>query len=159
MSSSWTMANITNPTQTPSSEVDSYEDFNPYDYEEFSDSDEERDYHQSRLESLERYQKEELRLRNEELRLRNEELSPIMKKFYDNAIENAIRMEKTGPTSAQIESHLIAFVCPSIIPFLDHPYRIETYEEHMALLKFHRCSEEEQQRLKEEYRRTMLNHK
>ena len=144
MSSSWTMANITNPTQTPSSEVDSYE--------EFSDSDEERDYHQRRLESLERYQKEELRLRNEEL-------SPIMKKFYDNAIENAIRMEKTGPTSAQIESHLIAFVCPSIIPFLDHPYRIETYEEHMALLKFHRCSEEEQQRLKEEYRRTMLNHK
>ena len=76
-----------------------------------------------------------------------EELASIIKKIYDKAIENAICMEKTGPTCAQIESQLIAFVCPSIISFIVHPYRIETYEEHMALLKFHRCSEEEQQHL------------
>ena len=107
----------------------------------------EREYHQLRLESSERFHREQQRLRNEEL-------APIMKKFYNNAIENAIRMEQTGPTSEHIDSEL--FECHSITPFLDNPYRIETYEQHMALLKFHRCfhnySEKKQQRLKEEHR-------
>jgi flagellar biosynthesis GTPase FlhF len=107
----------------------------------------EREYHQLRLESSERFLREQQRLRNEEL-------APIMKKFYNNAIENAIRMEQTGPTSEHIDSEL--FECHSITPFLDNPYRIETYEQHMALLKFHRCfhnySEKKQQCLKEEHK-------
>ena len=106
----------------------------------------EREYHQLRLESRERFEREQQRLRNEEL-------APIMIKFYNNAIENAVRMEQTGPTSEQIDSELIE--CHSIIPFLDNPYRIETYKEHMALLEFHRSfhdySKQKQQRLKEEH--------
>ena len=107
----------------------------------------EREYHQLRLESRERFEREQQRLRNEEL-------APIMIKFYNNAIENAVRMEQTGPTSYQIDSELIE--CHSIMPFLDNPYRIETYKEHMALLEFHRSfynySKQKQQLLKEEHR-------
>lgn len=156
MSSLQTMTNnINTPTTSDSCSLFNVEslDREDVDFSVDSDDDDEEDdlddleYHQLRLESRERFEREQQRLQNEEL-------APIMIKFYNNAIENAVRMEQTGPTSEQIDSEL--FECHSIMPFLDNPYCIKTYKEHMALLEFHRSfhdySKQKQQCLKQEHR-------